>query len=154
MTAWPAAKELRLEGSVEGVIGAAVLAVAVATDAGYLWLAGIVTAVLLAATAWRARVEARALAAAEPAPADTRTATWLQFAVRLPLTIASALCTAVIGFVFPPALSLAVALLFGTALLAFARAVVISRFERTHGGVVVRVREDTFGPEQYFVLAH
>jgi hypothetical protein len=51
-------------------------------------------------------------------------------------------------------LPVGVALLFGAAILAFARAAAIGRWERAHGGRIVRVREDTFGPEQYFVAAH
>ncbi|MDA0183344.1 hypothetical protein OJ997_23745 [Solirubrobacter phytolaccae] len=154
MTAWPAAKELRLEGVVEGLVGLCVLVVALTTGADYLWLAGVVVAVLLASTVWRLRVEARALARAEPLPADTRPPTRWQLLGRVPMAFVSALCTACVAFIFPPFLFLTVALLFGVALLAFARATAITRWERAHGGRIVRVREDTFGPEQYFVVSH
>ena len=73
---------------------------------------------------------------------------------RLPLIVASALCTAGVGFIFPAFLSVSVALLFSVTLLNFARLTAIRRWERAHGGRIVRVREDTFGPERYFVTAH
>ena len=153
MTAWPAAKELRVEGAVEGLVGLGVLVVALTTGADRMWLAAVLVAVLLGAAAWRVRAEARALAAAEPLPADTLPATRGQFALRLPLVLASALCTAGIGAIAPVLLPVGVALLFGAAILAFARAATIGRWERAHGGRIVRANEDAFG-EQYFLLAH
>ena len=154
VTAWPATKELRLEGAVEGTAGVAVLVLAITTGASYLWLAAGLIATLLLATAWRVRAERRALAEAAPLPADVRPATRQQLLGRLPLIVASALCTAGVGFIFPAFLSLSVALLFSVALLNFARLTAIRRWERAHGGRIVRVREDTFGPERYFVAAH
>jgi hypothetical protein len=155
VTAWPAAKELRLEGVVEGLFGLGVLAVALASGAEYLWLAGVVIAVLLGAMAWRVRGEARALAEAAPLPEDTRAASRWQFTRRLPLVVASAMCTAGLGFLHPDFFSLSVALLLSGAVLAFVRAVAIGRWERAHGGRIVRVSGDTFASsEQYFVAPH
>jgi hypothetical protein len=154
VTAWPAARELRLEGAVEGLFGLVVLAVALTSDAQYLWLAGVIIAVLLGATVWRVRAEARELAEAAPLPADTRAATRGQFMWRLPLIVSSAMCTAGLGFIHAAFFSVSVALLLSVAGLDFARSVAIRRWERTHGGRIVRVRDDAFASEQYFVAPH
>ena len=151
MTAWPAARELRLEGFVEAPIGIALIGAALASGASAFLVLGALAALLVLA-AYPLGWQRQMLADAETMPLDAVPATRAQMTFRrAPLAVASAICLTCLAWISPLMMGLCGAVLVGTAAVSFLRASAISRWERTHGARVVRVPEDTFGRDRYFV---
>ncbi|RKQ91677.1 hypothetical protein C8N24_1503 [Solirubrobacter pauli] len=153
MTARLAVRELRIEGAVNAVLGVAALVAAIVFDAPAHWLLVVAAVVGLCTTAYPARWQAKAVASAEPAPRSLRTVSTLR---GVPMYVVSGITlpALAVGLDLPIFVWIAAVVALDTAVLLWVRAAVIGRAERRAGGRIVRAKDDTFGPDQYFVLAH
>ena len=150
-TAWPAARELRLEGFVEAPIGVALIVGALASGASVVLVIGAV-AVLLVAAAYPLGWQRKMLAGIETMPLGAVPATRAQMMFRrAPLAVASAICLTCLAWISPLTMGLCGAVLVGCAAVSFVRAWAISSWKRSHEARVVRVPEDLIERDRYFV---
>jgi hypothetical protein len=154
MKAWPAVRELRIEGVVEGAVGLVMLVLAIALDAPLHWLVVVFAVVGVLATAYPARWQSKMVATVGPLPAGTSPVRGLRLLGRLPWLVVSAAVLPLLAFIAPEFLWVAAVVGLDSAIVVFVRAAVIARAERRHGASIVRVSDGAFEQDRYFLAAH
>jgi hypothetical protein len=155
MTAWPAREELRQLGLADGLAGLAMLVAALVLGAEPMWLA-LGAGVALLGALYRVRWTVRRFTDAPP-PAGTVMATGTQILLRrVPMRLGDTLTGAVIGVILavigiPVFLGLFGVLSLSMAACRLAVDVRVARWERDHGGRVLRT--GGFLKEDHYYLA-
>jgi hypothetical protein len=155
MTAWPAAKEMRLRTAVEATVGVALVVGALVRHAPHAWVLALILVLLAPSALYPRHWQRKLLEAAGPAPGIAELPSrshWLL--VRFPLVVGAAVFTAALSWVSPFFMGLFGIVLLSGAFVALMRGRAITRFERERDVRVLRIREDVFVERWVLAPAH